>query len=487
MKKTFITTIILCCAIHFVQAHDFAVANGEGKTIWYNDVSETAGKNAVEVTFEGTWYGASKDEYNGDINIPDSIKTGGQFYAVIGIGEQAFSQCFNLKTVTIPESIEYIRNKAFENCYNLSTVNYNAIRCADLTLPEFAPFSYSNMAYGEYVYPEDDPDYPDSYWSAYKLRTINIGPNVERVPDYMFYGMGGELAQADYSKRPYKFEYSKEGVTKVNFLGVPQEIGNQVFRRCRVLRSITIPTGVKSLGQALFADCDTLSSVTIPDDIDEIPAYFFMNCKELANFVFPSQVKSINFESFKNCSKLTSLANLPAGLLTIGPSAFRACQNITSVNLPTGLTTLGGYSFSDCTKLPSIDIPASVLAIGNYAFEDCTNLSAVTIHEGTQEIGNFVFAGCRKLSKGVVNAPARMPRIYAQTFQGVDNSMKVNVEGGDESEYAADSYWGRFFAPQALEQADAATRQNAKKVLYNGAVYIQKGNKLYDVLGNEIK
>ena len=486
MKKTIIITIILSCAIQLVQAHDFAVANSAGKTIWYNDVSETAGMNAVEVSYEGTWYDDFENEYAGEIVIPGFIKVGGKTYTVIGIGEQAFSKCYDLTSITIPESIEYIRNKAFESCCNLAEVNYNAIRCADLTLPEFAPFSFSTMAYGEYIYPDDDPDYPDSFWSAYKLRTINIGAKVMRVPDYMFYGMGGTLQQADFTVRPTEITTTKEGVTSINFLGVPTEIGNQAFRSCPLLNSIVIPDGVKSLGQALFADCDTLTSVTLPDDIDEIPSYFFMNCKELVNFTFPSQVKSINFESFKNCAKLTDLANLPAGLLTIGPSAFRACQNITSVTLPAGLTTLGGYSFSDCTKLPSIDIPASVQTIGNYAFEDCTNLSTVTIHEGTLEIGNFVFAGCRKLSKGVVNVPARMPRIYAQTFQGVDNSMKVNVEGGDESAYAADSYWGRFFAPQGLEQTDA-TRQNARKVLYNGAVYIQKGNKLYDVLGNEIK
>ena len=122
--------------------------------------------------------------------------------------------------------------------------------------------------------------------------------------------------------------------------------------------------------------------------------------------------------------------------------------------------------------------------IGNYAFEDCTNLSTVTLHEGTEEIGNFVFAGCRKLSKGVVNAPARMPRIFPQTFQGVDNSMTVNVAGGETAEYAADPSWGRFFAPQALDELP--TVRGTRKVVRNGQLLIIKGDKQFNILGTAL-
>ena len=485
MTKKISILILTLAATLTAAAHHYEAANADNVTIYYTDVTAGYGKNAVEVTYRGTWYGAYPDTYKDTVNIPNEIVVEGKKYKVIGIGEQAFSQSFNLKSVTIPESIEYIRDKAFENCYNIAEVNYNAVRCADFTLPEFAPFSFGSMAYSEYVYPEDDETFPDRFWSAYKLRTVNIGAEVERVPDYMFYGMGGGLQQVDYTRNPYKITYSKEGVTAINFLGVPKEIGNQSFRGCRVLRTIDIPAGVQSLGQALFADCDTLSTVTLPDDMKEIPAYFFMNCKELNNFVFPSKVERIDFEAFKNCAKIKDLSNLPAGLTVIGPSAFRACENITNVVLPNGLTTIDGYAFSDCTALPSIEIPASVEGIGNYAFEDCTNLVTVTLHEGTKEIGNFVFAGCLKLSKGVVNAPARMPRIYAQTFHGVDNSITVNVEGGDEQEYAADANWGRFFAPQGVEELQT-TEHKTRKVIREGNVYILRDGKTFDILGNEL-
>lgn len=479
MKKRISILIAVMVVALSATAHDYAEPNTEGVTIYYNSV----GTSDVEVTYAGTWYGAVENEYTDTVVIPATVVISGKTYNVVGIGEQAFAESFELISVTIPESIEYIGDKAFQSCCHVKEINYNAIQCADFTLPSFAPFSFGNMAYGAYVYPADDPDYPDKYWSAYDLRTVNIGANVTHVPDYMFYGMGGTLQQYDFNTR--KETLTKEGVTAINFLGVPTSLGNQAFRGCRVLRSITIPDGVKEFGQALFADCDTLATVVLPDDMTEIPSYFFMNCKELIGFTFPSAVTSINYEAFKNCAKLTSLSNLPAGLLTIGPSAFRACHNIASVSLPASLTTIGGYSFSDCTALTGIEIPTSVAQIGNYAFEDCTNLSTVTIHEGTEEIGNFVFAGCRKLSKGVVNAPARMPRIYAQTFQGVDDSMTVAVEGGNTSEYAADPYWGRFFAPSGVENTPSGMTK-ALKLIRDGQLVILHGDKQYNVLGTRL-
>ena len=63
--------------------------------------------------------------------------------------------------------------------------------------------------------------------------------------------------------------------------------------------------------------------------------------------------------------------------------------------------------------------------------------------------------------------------------------MTVNVEGGDESEYAADAYWGRFFAPRAIEQANESAPK-AQKVIRNGQLIILHTDKQYNVLGNQL-
>ena len=114
MNKTLSILVLTLLITLPLAAHDFAVENEDGKTIYYVNVS-AGNKNRVEVSYQGSWYGAEKDSYTDTIVIPTSIQVDGKKYAVVGIGEQAFSKSFNLKSITIPESIEYIRDKAFEN------------------------------------------------------------------------------------------------------------------------------------------------------------------------------------------------------------------------------------------------------------------------------------------------------------------------------------------------------------------------------------
>ncbi len=481
MKKILVIISIAFCALP-LHAYDLAGVNQDGDSLWFNDVSKGYGRNAVEVTYKGSWYGAVADEYADTIRIPDFVTIKGKSYEVVGIGEQAFAECFKLISVTIPESMLYIREGAFQFCCHMTQVNYNAKRCADLTLPSFAPFSFGNVAYGEYV--DDDNDgYSDRFWSAYDLKEVNIGAAVERIPDYMFYGLGGGLQQADLSKRPYEIVNSKGGVAHINFLGSPKEIGTQAFRACRLLEDMVIPASVTSIGQAMLANCDTLMSVTLPEGIEEIPAYFFSGNRELCNINFPTTLKRINYESFKNCAKLTNVV-LPEGLEVVGPSAFRSCENLQTVQLPSTLTTIDGYGFSDCTALTAINIPTGVKQIGNYAFEDCTNLGNVTINEGTELIGNFVFAGCLKLSEGKLHAPAKMPKIQENTFEGVQNSMQVIVPEESLPEYRADAYWGRFFMPAGTEDI-RSNANTAKKTFTDGVVTIEKDGVRYYIGGQQ--
>ena len=54
-----------------------------------------------------------KDEYEGDIIIPDTVMFNELTYRVTSIGERAFLWCFALDSITIPESVKSIGWKAF--------------------------------------------------------------------------------------------------------------------------------------------------------------------------------------------------------------------------------------------------------------------------------------------------------------------------------------------------------------------------------------
>jgi len=60
--------------------------------------------------------------YSGDVVIPDSVTYEEQTFAVTGIESNAFDGCFELTSITIPNSVETIGEQAFQGCTGLTSV-----------------------------------------------------------------------------------------------------------------------------------------------------------------------------------------------------------------------------------------------------------------------------------------------------------------------------------------------------------------------------
>ena len=61
-------------------------------------------------------------QYSGEVVIPESVVHEGAAYSVTSIGEYAFSECFGLTSVTIPNSVTSIGERAFSKCSGLTSV-----------------------------------------------------------------------------------------------------------------------------------------------------------------------------------------------------------------------------------------------------------------------------------------------------------------------------------------------------------------------------
>ena len=128
-------------------------------------------------------------------------------------------------------------------------------------------------------------------------------------------------------------------------------IGDEAFKYCESLTSVTIPDSVTSIGNEAFAGCTSLTTVTIPDSVTDIGSYAFYGCTSLTSVTIPDSVTSI------------------------GEGAFYECTSLTSVTIPDSVTSIGDRAFGDCTSLTSVIIPDSVTSIGNRAFYGCTGLT----------------------------------------------------------------------------------------------------------------
>ena len=84
-------------------------------------------------------------------------------------------------------------------------------------------------------------------------------------------------------------------------------IGNEAFRGCSGLTSVTIPNSVTSIGQWAFRDCSGLTSVIIPNSVTFIGYSAFSDCSGLTSVTIPNSAIYIDEQAFASCDELTDV------------------------------------------------------------------------------------------------------------------------------------------------------------------------------------
>ncbi|MDO4565294.1 MAG: leucine-rich repeat protein, partial [Clostridia bacterium] len=231
-------------------------------------------------------------------------------------------------------------------------------------------------------------------------------------------------------------------------------IGDEAFWGCRSLTSVTIGNGVTSIGDYAFYHCTSLASVTIGNGVTSIGEWAFTFCSSLtsvevesnnpsymdidgvlfnkngttlikypegktaSSYTIPAGVTSIGDSAFDQCDSLTSVV-IPDSVISIGYAAFQSCDSLTSVTIPNSVTSIGGWAFNLCDSLTSIEIPASVTFIGESPLSQCDRLTSIEVAENNpnyKDVNGVLFD---KAGSVLIQYPAGKPETEYTVPNGV--------------------------------------------------------------------
>ena len=120
--------------------------------------------------------------------------------------------------------------------------------------------------------------------------------------DGIYYNLWVNIADVTSGEEEYSGEVVIPSSITVEGKEYPvTSIGQDAFRECSGLTSVTIPNSVTSIGAVAFYDCSSLTSITIPNSVTIIGNSAFRGCSGLTSVTIPNSVTSIGGAAFDGC------------------------------------------------------------------------------------------------------------------------------------------------------------------------------------------
>lgn len=294
-----------------------------------------------------------------NVTIPDTITS---------IGEKAFFEV-NLRSINIPDSVEYIGYGAFagsEECEFRISNNHPFFAVIDGAL--------YNKANKELL-------------CGYEYAVIPEG--IVSIGDYACYG--GTLCGI-----------SSKGISLPSTI---KRIGNYAYANGSYMADRNVihqfPEGLTYIGDYAFADSTFYTlEMEFPDSLEYIGKHAFHLGYGSARFKFSPKTNLSRIEEYAFFNTSESIEKnhrhsiyLDGKIEEYGEYAFSGSHIYGLLN---EVKAIDDYAFFECdfdlnTRKQGLVVPASCRTIGKWAFAHCENVGAIIFENGVESIGNKAF------------------------------------------------------------------------------------------------
>lgn len=354
------------------------------------------------------------------------------------IGGAVFSGNMRLTSVVIPASVKTIGENAFYQCENLKTVTFTETKEGEEAVPltiGLSAFSYVPVT--GINLPERLTEIGRRAFERAGLTSVVIPKNVTKIGDYAFYYC--PLTDVSF----------QDGGTEDLVIG---SVGNFA----------TTATSTTSTARQGYTFAYTnITSIHLPARVTVLGNYTFSYASALTEVVFDdlanSRLEKIGTYAFNQCKLLTSLT-IPAGRLTNSEYAIDLSRNDLSIKeyepkfAVADTLGIGRYAFYSCTSLETLTFTEAnapvveteeerpVYTIGDYAFSSCSSLKTLTLSsnlttakiDNNEEVDEFGAIAASKTSGTTTVDPTRY-----QVFNGCTSLTAINVVEREGAKFAS--------------------------------------------------
>ena len=400
-------------------AFNIAGVSGTSSLLRYSILTPAVGseKGTVEVVGNSSYLTATDP-----FIIPATVTDNGHDYDVVAIGENAFyfgnaAQVYKVTAeIVIGPNVTELKYRSIRETgltkihipANVKSISEEAlfgnIYLSEVTIgPESDFVLVDNVLYSSggktlLLYPLADPLLATSYTVPAELESfgvINLPSTIERIRvesgNSFFSSRDGVLFSAD-GKTLIKYPAGKDDITIYDVPPSVETIAIRAFQRAQI-EGINL-SNVTHICYAAFASSSLTGTLIIPKTVISIDGAQFVNCISLVEVIFEGSVELINTIStegpgvalFEGC---VALKNVDFGTTTfemLPTRIFNGCVSLEEVTIPEGVTSIGSTAFRDCESLTTLTIlgetppTVSSSAFSASATGTAPNLPSITLH-----------------------------------------------------------------------------------------------------------
>ncbi|MBR4730621.1 MAG: leucine-rich repeat domain-containing protein [Prevotella sp.] len=277
------------------------------------------------------------------------------------------------------------------------------------------------------------------------------------------------------------------------------------FDGCQNLKSVTLPSTIKTIGAYAFWQC-SITEITIPSSVEVIgdyglsgnklkkviiedgtktlklgygssagvapnigtPMFGDLGGQEIEEAYIGRRIESQWPDLFHGNQTLKKLT-LNDNVLSVPDSYCENCTNLETVVLGKNINSIGNAAFWGCLKLTSINLPQGIVSIGNNAFNSCESLTKIHFPTTLKTIGEYAF-GQTALTE--LTIPASVDEI-GEAALVIQTLKKVTIEDGETTLNMGRNNWAPMFGEGNVIE-EAYIGRNIESDLFHGNQTLKK-------------